>query len=46
MDTSELECEAVALVKQYGYFLPAPAKAFFRKLATYLNWTNLKKELK
>jgi hypothetical protein len=42
----ELEREAVALIKQYGFFLPAPAKAFFRKLAIFLNWQELTKELK
>jgi hypothetical protein len=41
----ELEAEAVSLIKQYGFFLPAPAKGFFRKLAIYLNWQKLIKEL-
>lgn len=41
-DTSDLEREAVALLRQYGLFLPAPAKAFFRKLADRLKWDNLK----
>jgi hypothetical protein len=41
----QLEGEAVALVKKYGFFLPAPAKEFFRKLAVYLNWQQLTKEL-
>jgi hypothetical protein len=39
---SELERRACALIKQYGLFLPGPAKQFFRELADYLNWTNLK----
>lgn len=47
MSESEvLEREAIALIKQYGLFLPAPAKAFFRKLAAHLNWTELQKALK
>jgi hypothetical protein len=41
----ELEGEAVSMVKKYGFFLPAPAKDFFRKLAIYLNWQQLTKEL-
>jgi hypothetical protein len=43
---AELQRQAVALVKQYGLFLPAPAKAFFRKLADYLKWDDLKGILK
>lgn len=46
METTELEREAVALVKQYSWALPAPAKAFFRKLAAHLNWTELQKAIK
>lgn len=42
----ELEREAIALIRQYGLFLPAPAKAFFRKLADHLNWTELQKAIK
>lgn len=42
----ELEGQAVSMVKQYGFFLPAPAKDLFRKLALFLNWHNLTKELK
>lgn len=38
-----LEREAVALYRQYGYFLPGPAKAFFRKLAIHLQWQELMK---
>ncbi len=41
-----LEAEAVALMKQYGFFLPPAAKSFFRKLADYLNWQTLKGSLK
>lgn len=40
-----LERDAIALIKKYGLFLPAPAKEFFRKLADFLNWNDLKKEL-
>jgi hypothetical protein len=39
---AELERRACALIKQYGLFLPGPAKAFFRELADFLNWNNLK----
>ena len=39
---SELEREAIALVRQYGVFLPSPAKAFLRKLAAHLGWTEFK----
>lgn len=45
-DNKELEREACALIKQYGLFLPAPAKAFFRKLADFLQWHELKGILK
>jgi hypothetical protein len=45
MESEELENQAVNLVKQYGFFLPAPAKEFFRKLAIFLNWQKLTKEL-
>ena len=47
MSTTEqgqaLEREAVTLYKQYGFFLPGPAKAFFRKLAIHLQWHDLMK---
>lgn len=45
MDTTknaELERQAVALVKQYGLFLPGPVKRFLRELAAHLNWNELK----
>jgi hypothetical protein len=38
----ELEREAVALLKQYGFFLPKAAKDFFKRLAEFLGWENLK----
>lgn len=44
--SQELEREACALIKQYGLFLPAPAKTFFRKLADFLQWHELKGILK
>lgn len=44
-DAKNLEREAVALVKQYRFFLPQAAKDFFRRLADFLNWQDLKKEL-
>jgi hypothetical protein len=46
MQGEQLEREAVALVKKYGLFLPAPAKDFFKKLADFLNWNDLKGQLK
>jgi hypothetical protein len=39
---SALEAKACALVRQYGLFLPGPAKDFFRELAAHLNWNTLK----
>jgi len=39
---SALEAKACALLRQYGFFLPGPAKEFFRELADHLNWQNLK----
>lgn len=41
-ESAALEREAVALVRQYGFFLPQPAKQFMRRLADFLNWQNLK----
>ena len=46
MESQELERQAVALVNQYRWALPGPAKDFFRKLAVFLNWQQLTKELK
>ncbi|MGZ3319669.1 MAG: hypothetical protein ACXU9C_01670 [Xanthobacteraceae bacterium] len=43
---SALEAKACALMRQYGFFLPGPAKDFFRELADHLNWHNLKGQLK
>jgi hypothetical protein len=40
-ESDQLEREAIALVKQYSWVLPAPAKAFFKRLAKHLNWANL-----
>jgi hypothetical protein len=42
----ELEREAVALVKQYGLFLPKPAQEFLRKLAAHMQWKELGKWIK
>lgn len=39
---SALEAKACALLRKYGFFLPGPAKDFFRELANHLNWINLK----
>lgn len=44
-ESEKLEREAVALIKQYGFFLPAPAKAFFKRLAVHLKWSDLEKTL-
>lgn len=38
----ELEREAIVLLNQYGFFLPAPVKAFLRKLADRLEWKTLR----
>lgn len=43
---SAMEAKACALLRQYGFFLPGPAKEFFRELANHLNWTTLKDILK
>lgn len=40
-----LEMEACALVKQYGFFMPSPVKKFLAKMADFLNWQHLQKEL-
>ncbi len=45
MDSEELEREACALVRQYGFFLPLPVRGFFIKLAKFLEWSNLEKVL-
>jgi hypothetical protein len=44
-ESEQLEREAVALINQYGLFLPKPAKAFFKRLAVYLKWNQLEKAL-
>jgi hypothetical protein len=41
-----MEAKACALMKQYGFFLPGPAKEFFRELANHLNWNTLKGNIK
>jgi hypothetical protein len=38
---SALEAKACALMKQYGFLLPKPAKEFFGELAVHLEWTAL-----
>jgi hypothetical protein len=38
---SALEAKACALLKQYGFLLPKPAKEFFGELAVHLNWKAL-----
>ncbi len=47
MDESKaLEREAIALWNQYGLFLPAPVKAFMRKLAAFNGWAELGAKIK
>ena len=41
MESKELEREAIALWRQYGFFLPSQAKDFLRKLAAFLKWQDL-----
>jgi hypothetical protein len=41
-ETSELEREAVALVRQYKLLLPRAVKDFMRRLAEHLGWDQLK----
>lgn len=43
--SNELQAEAVALVKRYRLLLPRPVRDLLAKLADFLNWDNLKKEL-
>ena len=47
-ESKELERAACALVKQYGMVLAMapPVKAFFKQLAEFLGWQNLKDALK
>lgn len=45
-ESKSLQREAVAMYRQYGYFLPGPAKEFFRKLAIHLHWHDLEKVTK
>lgn len=45
-ESKALQREAVAMYRQYGYFLPGPAKEFFRKLAIHLHWHDLEKVTK
>ena len=44
-ESEQLEREAITLIRQYGLFLPKPAKAFFKRLAVYLKWNQLEKSL-
>jgi hypothetical protein len=47
-ESQELERQACALVKQYGMVLmmAPPVKAFFKRLAEFLGWQELKGILK
>ena len=42
---AEMQRRAVALVTQYGLFMPGPVKTFLRELADHLNWNDLKGKL-
>lgn len=44
-ESAALEAQACALMNQYGFFLPATVKDFFRKLALSLNWQKLERKL-
>ena len=46
-ESEELERVACALVKQYGMVLAMapPVKAFFKRLAVFMKWSNLEKAL-
>lgn len=46
IESDRLQAMACALVNQYGFFLPKPAKEFFGELADFLKWDKLKKGLK
>ncbi len=45
MESQELERQACALVRQYSTLLlmAPPVKAFFKRLAIFLNWKDLEK---
>jgi hypothetical protein len=43
--SDELQAQAVALVRQYGFLLPKPVKQFLTNLADFLNWQTLKGQL-
>ncbi len=45
-EDEKLEREAVALWKQYGFFLPSPVKAFLRRLAAFLSWQTLQEAMR
>lgn len=42
---AKLEKQAVAMIRQYKFLLPAAAKTLFKDLAEFMGWENLKKEL-
>jgi hypothetical protein len=44
-ESEQLEREAIALVNQYGFWMPPPVKAFLKKMAAHLNWNELKGKL-
>lgn len=45
MQSEELQRQACALVRQYGFILPSAVRAFMFNLADFLQWDDLKKML-
>lgn len=45
-ESEKLEREAIALWKQYGFFLPSQVRGFLHRLAVYLNWQQLQGAMK
>ena len=45
MVTDQLEREAITLIRQYKFLLPAAVKMFLLNLSIKLDWQNLKREL-
>jgi hypothetical protein len=41
----DLEKDALALIRQYGFFMPAGVKALLLKVADRLGWSEVKKSL-
>ncbi|HYD63316.1 MAG TPA: hypothetical protein VEC35_23370 [Noviherbaspirillum sp.] len=45
-ESKELEREAIALLKQYGFLLPAAVRGFMRRLAVHLKWDELQRVMR